>query len=760
MNKTLRTLARPVLLASVASIAIASPASAKDGPAYAQPADAAASAPQATATDGSSDIVVTALKSSGQTTVNAPAGISVIPGAKIADLNASSLKDFLAQTPGLAIDAGIAGSQAIGIRGINPSFGSASVGFYVDDLPFSFINVNILPDMNPFDLKSIEVLRGPQSSLYGAGASGGVVRIRTNDPNSTKLGGTVEAYGMATKGGANSYGVSGVINLPLVKDVLAFRGSVSYQDLGGWIDDAYKAPGVDPDFGKDVNDEQKLVVRGKLLLQATSRFSIEALANYSRDDTGMLPLADDAGKFPKTFSTNSTESFTQYGLKLNYDAGAVRITNTTGYIDARRDFTYPDYASFEQISSVKSLSNEFTIGSQGNGRLNWVGGIFFRDIKQRVAIDFTKIGLPFSMPDRARATQLSVYGNVTYQIVPHVLDLAVGGGYAYNLSNLTTSFVLNANGQALVAGGTPASAFLPPASPGKRITSNIFSPKVSLTVHPREGMSLYAVYSEGFRAGFNDNGFSTFFARSAIAAGGGNPALITGAVNPEKVKAYEVGAKANLGSAVYVELALFQNDLRDAQQSSVVVDPVSGVTTNAALNIGTARTRGVEFQLTVKPAPGVNFGVTSSYIDARVTSDTRVGNTLIFRKGDRLNGTPEWTIGANAGFRAPIGSKGLLLTGTTNLLYTSERTTSQLGIAPFAGDAVTRLDARLQLEKGPVTFYVFGQNLLDDDGRISPSVLSSLGYAASAQNRGIPIVGLIGTRLRPRTFGLGARLSF
>lgn len=749
---------RRMLLASAASIAISSPAWAQDVPATG--GDVVAQQSMSNEAESPDDIVVTALKSPGQKAIDAPAAISVIPGSEIADLNASSLKDFLARTPGLAIDAGIAGSQAIGIRGINPSFGSASVGFYVDDLPFSFINVNILPDMNPFDLKAIEVLRGPQSSLYGAGASGGVVRLQTNAPDLAKVSGAAEAYAMTTKDGAASYSVSGVVNLPLVTDVLGFRGSISYQDFGGWIDDAYTVPGVDPDFGNNVNDQQKLVARGKLLFQPTSEFSVEALASYSRDDTGMAPLSDDAGKFPLTFDTDSRETFTQYGLKMKYEAGSVTIANATGYIDAHRNFTYPDYAQFQQLSDVKSWSNELTLSSSGNGRLDWVGGIFFRDITQHVAIDFSKIGLPFNMPDRSTATQLSVYGNVSYELVPDVLELAVGGSYAYNRTNLTTRFVLNANGEALVDAGIPASAFLPATAPGQRVKSNIFAPKISLTYHPRDDVSLYAVYSEGFRAGFNDNGFSTFFARQAVAAGGGDPAFVTGAVNPEKVKAYEVGAKAQLGDA-YVELALFQNDLTDAQQSSVVADPVSGVTTNTALNIGTARSRGVEFQLEFKgPLPDTKLGFTSSYIDARVTSDTLVGDQLVFRKGERLNGTPEWTIGTYGSFRTPIGQDDLFLSGTTNLLYTSSRTASQLGIAPFAGDSITRLDARLQIEKGPFAFYVFGQNLLDDNGRISPSVLSSLGYPQSAQNRGIPIVGLIGTRLRPRTFGLGARLSF
>ena len=132
------------------------------------------------------EIIVTALKRTNQTQATAPASIDIIDGVSIDDLGADSLLDVLPSVPALSIDSDGVGYTTIQIRGVNTTFGAASVGYYVDGAPFSLVNLNQLPDLDPFDLQSIEILKGPQGTLYGAGSAGGVVLMRTNPPNLTE----------------------------------------------------------------------------------------------------------------------------------------------------------------------------------------------------------------------------------------------------------------------------------------------------------------------------------------------------------------------------------------------------------------------------------------------------------------------------------------------------------------------------------------------------------------------------------------------
>ena len=257
------------------------------------------------------EIVVTAFKREGLRVVDAPASINILDGEFIEDLGADQIEDFLQFSPGLSIDEaqGVAGSgvTAIQIRGVSATFGAASVGFYLDDLPFSFINFNLLPDPSPYDLRSIEVLKGPQGTLYGAGSAAGVVIVNTNDPIMNKFSAKADLQGSSTDRGSENYSFSGALNVPLVKDKLAARVTISYQNNDGYIDDR-SVPGAD-----NLNDEERLNARLKLLYTPSEDLEVKLIGAVSRiDRTISGDLADD--NFEIDIVSFPTPGFPQTGV--------------------------------------------------------------------------------------------------------------------------------------------------------------------------------------------------------------------------------------------------------------------------------------------------------------------------------------------------------------------------------------------------------------------------------------------------------------
>jgi outer membrane receptor for ferrienterochelin and colicin len=238
------------------------------------------------------EVVVTALKQGNQNVTRAAASVSVISGQNIEAMGAKNLKDFLQLAPGVSIDDSAAGpvTTQIQIRGINTQFGAAVVGFYIDGVPFSLTNINNLPDVSPFDLNRVEVLKGPQGTLYGAGSSGGVVLIATEDPNMRSFHVKAEAEASDTQGGGGNYRLAGAVNLPLIADKVALRLVGTYDNESGWIKSSISDR-------KNINGSNSTNFRAKLRITPTDNLTVQLQANVSRTYFDAQNLADSQGRF-------------------------------------------------------------------------------------------------------------------------------------------------------------------------------------------------------------------------------------------------------------------------------------------------------------------------------------------------------------------------------------------------------------------------------------------------------------------------------
>ena len=165
-------------------------------------------------------ITVTAQKRE-ENLLDVPLSISAFTNNMLQDMGASELADFLQTAPGVGIIDDQSGTQLIQIRGVNSTYGNALVGYYLDELPFTLIGNTQVPDVRTYDLERVEVLRGPQGTLYGDGSIGGTIRILTKNPVLDQFQASGEVDGIATAHGDSSWAAKGMLNVPFAKDTLA-----------------------------------------------------------------------------------------------------------------------------------------------------------------------------------------------------------------------------------------------------------------------------------------------------------------------------------------------------------------------------------------------------------------------------------------------------------------------------------------------------------------------------------------------------------
>ena len=248
-------LARPASrLASIAAIALAWSVA----PALAQNAgDAVAD----TAAAEDDEIVVTAQRRE-QRLLDTPVSIGVLSGATLERAGSRSVADALSQVGGVSLIERAPGNVQVTIRGVvaDPAAGTSTTGYYLDEVPFSFITLSQLPDTSAYDLARVEVLRGPQGTLYGANALSGVVRVLGNDPDPDRLETNGRLRLSTTRDGSENYQGDLMLNVPLADGKVAIRGVVSYADLSGYIDS--NLSGV-----RDINATKARNYRLKLLFR-------------------------------------------------------------------------------------------------------------------------------------------------------------------------------------------------------------------------------------------------------------------------------------------------------------------------------------------------------------------------------------------------------------------------------------------------------------------------------------------------------------
>jgi iron complex outermembrane receptor protein len=576
------------------------------------------------------EIVVTAQKRE-ERLQNVPISIAVLGGKALDEQPVGGSLDALAQVPGLSLTSSdIGGATSLSIRGVAPGnpflTGSATVGYYLDSIPFASVKSAAVPDSNAYDMSQIEVLRGPQGTLYGASALNGVVRILTNDADPTQFEAKARVSTATTDGGSESYRVDAAVNIPIIADKLAVRVVAGDDHEGGWINQPIRGE-------KNVNESTSENLRVKLDAQPTENLKIDLAAWFSREHDDAASYADDAGNQNTPLPIPDDTRYDAYTGKISSDLPFMNITSATSFLKLQRtsyvDYTYliPNAQFYSRLPG-QVFSEELLLNSKGNGPWRWSAGVFYRDGHDDLYQTLPVI-LPGPISWRDSSRSYAIYGQITRTFADDHFEISAGGRYFHDRVGVKEL-------------DTPG-GFLPLI--GQLGEFHAVTPRFVATWLPSPKLTMYASYSQGFRSGFDQSPL-------ALLAAPGLPP-----VQADKLDNYEVGAKGSLfdGFVTYDVAAYYITWDKVQQLGNIVYD---GVVIGAGINGSSASGAGTDISLTLHPAPG--FQVGGGFSDNGLKQDKAVvapGGQILYPKGSRLDYSAGTTANAFANYSFALNDR-------------------------------------------------------------------------------------------------------
>ncbi|HZF15337.1 MAG TPA: TonB-dependent receptor [Steroidobacteraceae bacterium] len=662
------------------------------------------------------EIVVTAQKREERLS-QVPMSVAVLDGARIDASTLTGVTEALNTVPGVAANVGYqGGATLISVRGIGASGplleGSSPIAYYLDAMPFGLVTSAVAPDSGAYDLQRIEVLRGPQGTLYGANAQNGVVRVLTRDADLDGFGLSARVTGSDTNDGGGNYRGDLAINVPVIESKLALRGVVGYSKLSGWVDGP---------VGENVNDSELRTYRLKVNAQPTDALAIALSAWSSRDDYGAPSASDDDAHISATQAQPIAIDYDVYSVKVGYEAGHFSVASMTSVLDYSNRSLWDLLAgglpgvNFSTGLDSHVLSEELIFHSRPDSEWRWTAGASYRHGQDRLLQ--SSVILPAPLDYTFRSESFAAFGETGRRFADNRFEWVLGLRYFHD-------DVLNReNTQSLGLPGVP----LYHATD----TFDSTTPRAVLTWHASDDLTTYASYAEGFRSGFPQNA-------GVIAVEPDFPPL-----RPDKLHNYEVGAKGNLGERVSFDTALYYIRWNDVQQSLAVF--FQGVPLVANVNSKPASGVGVDLGLHFRPVDRLDLGIHGSWNNLSFDEAVPVPGGVLFEKGDRLNYSPELTARALGEYEFALGGGGLRGVLAASADYTSkqEHRGSNTGTAVVSGDALFIARASFAIRSGDRwTAMLFADNLTNEDGA-TPTVT---------------LVPEWMLRVRPRT--VGVQLSF
>jgi outer membrane receptor protein involved in Fe transport len=646
--------------------------------------------------DGLQEITVTATRQS-ESLSKVPISVSVLTAASMEERHIKDISDVVRFTPGLTVDAG--GTNDIAIRGISSSGGAGTTGIYIDDVPIQLRNLTINSDntlIKVFDLDRIEVLRGPQGTLFGSGSEGGTVRYITTQPSLTATSGFTSAETSYTEGGTPNYeaGIAG--GTPIIDGVLGVRASAWFRRDGGWIDrvDPLTLQTVD----KNANRSDTTAIRLAMLWQASDAVKVTPSIFYQNrqhhNDDDYWPLYSNPSD--NRFISGDPTAVARYDKfylpSLNIEArlGPVSLTSTTSYfhrtelsggddalysmslfqqyginpalyplVDGRGLHIPASLANVYQATNYvenqqRNFTQEFRLQSNDqDARLRWTVGVFYAQDRQASytslyepdvdplfdALFGANWGTVFETPLNADGSTYLLNGNsYTDFLITHDRQIAGFGEANYKI---TDALMLTA-GMRIAKSDVYLSEVSGGAQPNYGFTASHKesetpkTPKATLSYQLDSDNLFYATYAKGFRPG------------------GGNPEIpyqscsfdfqnfgIQSAptfYNSDSVQSYEVGAKNKLNDRIRVASSIYYIKWHNIQQN--VLPKICAIPWTQ--NLGEAVSKGFDLQADVALSDALKVSLTAGFTDARYTANSAVSSTSttlpIVSSGDAITG--------------------------------------------------------------------------------------------------------------------------
>ncbi len=742
------------------------------------------------------EIVVTAEKR--QSTVqDVPVSITAISGADLDAEGITSFSQVAQQVPGISMKTSGPGQTEYEMRGITSTGGqSPTVGLYLDDAPLTppatAQNGKVAIDPSLYDLQRVEILRGPQGTLYGAGSMGGTIKLVTNKPDLTAFHASAEAVGSTTEGGGGNYGANAMFNLPLISDKLALRIVGTDEYTNGWIDrivlnpfplETGQSPGcafygctrgnvlaapVEARY-TDVNYERLQGGRAILRAAPTDRLILTATALYQRISMGGPDTYDDppgtlahfeAFNVPEPFE----DTFSIYSLVADYEFDWANLTSATSYWTRRQSQTQDDSevlqdafgldafdtadgglgaASLTEIDTSHQFSEELRLSSRATDPLSWLVGGFYSHYGSTTSSYSFVPGLltvfgggvfntsDFITVDRPSVIdQRALFGQASYDLTR---KLTLTGGLRY--FSYSTDIVSTETGIVSPSGGTT-----PTTSVGSASATGL-SPKATLSATPARDLLVYFTAAKGFRPGAGNMPVPISGPDScatSLAALGKTQAPLQ--YGPDSVWSYELGQKAQLldhrvavNSAVYLE-----------QWNGVQEHVVLGCGFNYTDNAGDAQVYGSELETQVQITPHWQWMESAGYTHAALSSVTPETGGQV---GQRLPDVPTWTASSSFLFKHPVDALGDFF-ARVQYDYVGPMVDLTYGRNRVQGYAIA--SARAGISSGGYQLDVFVDNLGNTQANLGDTV---------SYSENLPTFNRVATN-QPRTVGLELRYQY
>jgi iron complex outermembrane recepter protein len=729
------------------------------------------------------EVVVTAQKRK-EAIAEIPASVTVVTGQLLEQQRATDFQDLLPLVPGLSLTTARPGVTRVTLRGINTGGVASTVGVYFDDVPFGSSSglangAVVSGDFDTFDIARVEVLRGPQGTLYGASSLGGVMKYVPNPPSPERFEARFLGSAEAVANGDPGYSLTGLANAPL-GDKAALRATGFYRFDSGFIDSignnpipSLTNPTINIVDGTRIlaglNSVDRFGGRIAALFKPSDRFSVNLAAHLQNIQSDAPSVVDGDPDTLEPLNSKPVQSRYQaafndtkyrvYSATIDWDFGPASLESVTSYgtfeADLQGDLAIvtnltggpplaslvtllfgdaearPLSAVLPQTTSTDKFTQELRFVSPKSDSFDWLVGAYYTNedsaIKQKIlsveaGTDTVAAGVPLLADLSLDSTykELAGFANATWHVTPR-LDLSFGGRASHNkqLASQLSDGVL--------AGGFTRFDDV-------ESSENPFTYSIAPRFELRENSSVYGRIATGFRPG------------GPNVLPPGAPPDVPRTYDSDRLTSYELGLKAGGGPAdkFSLDLSAFYLDWKSIQLFLVVNN--FGINGNG----GTAVTKGLEVAASVFPTSGLALTLNGAYTDGKLTQDTDpvVGGM----DGDPLPYVPEWSSGISADYEWTVKGSSRAYVGGS-LGYTGDRTVAFNNRAADGSirraDGYVTLDLRAGVYVGRWSVELYGKNLTNEMGVTSIDTPGPLPNGALG-------LGLI----RPRTIGVSVGTRF
>lgn len=763
-------------------------------------AEPASNQAAATIAGNEAEILVTARRRA-ENVQDVPIAVSVVGGAQLEATGSFNINRLVQLQPSVQFVSSNPRNTAINIRGLGAPFGLTNdgieqgVGLYIDQVYYGRIAASTLDFV---DVEQVEILRGPQGTLYGKNTTAGAVNITTRKPSFD-----FEARAELTYGNLDFIQAKAAVSGPIVPGKLAARLSASFTDRKGTL--------FNTTTQRFNNDIDNFGLRGQLLWQATDNLDLTLYGDYSRQDpegftqnyVKVIPTARAANRqFANlarlsNYAPPSTNPFdrlvdsdsilaaknTHYGASLlaNWDIGPAIVTSITAWRkwdwqpSNDRDFTgLPITPKVNNPSQQRQWSQELRLASNGRNSIDYVVGLFYfnqkintQGVQEQGAaaglwllgptVDAANPGLINGLRSdngiRYKNESAALYGKLTWNISDRV---SIAPGIRVNYDRKDGSYIATVTG-----GRTPVTPAQQTIKNGVLQNQNYqaefsdwnFSGDITLSWKASDDLLAYATFARSFKSGgINLSGLPT-------RADGVTPATELAKVAPEKVNHYEIGLKSQLlEDTATVNFAAWRTDIEDYQ--ATVVNGAIGVVRGYLANVPSVRSQGFELDLALRPVRNLNVYANFAYTDAKYIRfpgapppPELTGGTLQFvdASGGRLPGVSKYAISYGGEYRIPTtafagdGEFYVGIDGSLRSDFSSNPTPSTA--LNVEGYVLTNLRAGYRTDRG---YEIFGwvRNAFDTE---------YFDFLTAAPGSTGLIVGQLGD---PRTYGVTVKARF